>query len=76
MSSMSQICDQLRRAIQRGPKSRYQLWQETGIEQSQLSRFMAGKTGLSIDKLTTLAKALGFELVLQKSKGTLRRKKV
>lgn len=76
MNTMSKICDTLRRAIQKGPKTRYQLWQECGIEQSQLSRFMAGKTGLSIEKLTILAKALGFDLVLIKTKRTTKRKKV
>jgi len=66
MKNMSQICDKLRQAIQKGPKSRYRLWQETGIEQSQLSRFMAGKTGLSIEHIEQLAKALGFKLTMQK----------
>ena len=74
MISMSKICDKLRQAIEKGSKSRYRLWQETGIEQSQLSRFMAGKTGLSIEHIEKLSKALGFELVMQKR--TKKRKKV
>ncbi|UCC99946.1 MAG: helix-turn-helix transcriptional regulator [Phycisphaerales bacterium] len=68
MSSMSQICDELRQAIMKGKKSRYRLWKETGIEQAALSRFMSGKTGLNIETLEQLAPALGFELVLRKKK--------
>ncbi len=74
MNNMSQICDQLRQAILKGKKSRYKLWQETGIEQAALSRFMSSKTGLNIETLEQLAPALGFELVLRKKKKTLRRK--
>ena len=74
MSNMSKICDKLRQAIEKGPKSRYRLWKETGIEQSQLSRFMAGTRILGIESIEKLAKALGFELVMQKK--TKKRKEV
>ena len=66
MASMSEILEQLRRAIETSPKSRYRLWQETGIEQSQLSRFMAGTAGLGIEHIEKLAKALDLELSLHK----------
>ena len=68
MAIMSKISDRLRQAIEKGPKSRYRLWQETGIEQAVLSRFMAGTRGLSIETIEKLAPALGFELVLQEKK--------
>ena len=74
MNDMSKICDKLRQAIEKGPKSRYRLWQETGIEQSQLSRFMAGTRILGIESIEKLSKALGFELIMQKR--TKKRKKV
>ena len=74
MNNMSKICDKLRQAIERSPKSRYRLWQETGIEQSQLSRFMAGTRVLGIESIEKLATALDFELVMQKK--TKKRKKV
>ena len=74
MNPMSQIYDKLRRAIERGPKKRYRLSKETGIEQSQLSRFMAGTCGLGIEAVEKLAKALGFELVLRRR--SRKRKKV
>ena len=74
MSSMSKICDILKQAIEDGPKSRYRLWKETGIKQSQLSRFMAGTHLLSIESIEKLATALDFELVLKKK--NKKRKKV
>ena len=74
MTSMSQITDKLRQAIQKGPKSRYVLWQETGIEQAVLCRFAAGTRGLTIETIEKLAPALDYELVLRKK--TKKRKKV
>lgn len=74
MSSMSKICDELKQAIERDPRSRYRLSKETGIEQSQLSRFVNGKRSLTIESIEILAKALGFELIMQKK--TKKRKKV
>jgi len=69
MATMSEITETLRQAIRtkkKGRKSRYALWQETGIEQAVLSRFAAGTRGLSIDTIEKLAPALGFEIVLRK----------
>lgn len=63
------LSDQLRRAIETADKSRYVLWQETGIDQATLSRFMAGKGGLSVDGWDRLAEALGLELVARTKKG-------
>lgn len=74
MNFMSKICDRLKKAIEKGPKSRYRLSKETGITQSQLSRFMPGTRGLGIDNVEKLAKALGFELVMKKK--AKKRKKV
>ena len=68
MSSMSQILDELKRKIQASGKSRYALSKETGIEESALSRFMAGTRGLSIDSIEKLVEALGCEIVLRKRK--------
>jgi transcriptional regulator with XRE-family HTH domain len=74
MNNMSKICDELKQAIERDPRSRYRLSKDTGIEQSQLSRFMAGKRSLTVESIETLAKALGFELVMKKR--TKKRKEV
>ena len=55
---MAEIYDQLRKAIKAGSKSRYQLWKDTGIDQGQLARFMAGISGLSVDSMESLVDAL------------------
>ena len=63
--TMATILDTLRRAIKASAKSRYQLWQETGIDQSQLSRLMQGKGGVSIESLEKLAAALDLNITIQ-----------
>lgn len=60
------LTDQLRRAIETSDKSRYTLWQETGIDQATLSRFMHGKGGLSLEGWDLLGEALGLELVAKR----------
>ena len=57
------ICDEIRRAIAASDKSRYRLWQETGISQSHLSQFMARTKGLSIEALERLADCLDLEII-------------
>jgi transcriptional regulator with XRE-family HTH domain len=74
MSCMSHIYKQIQKAIEKGPKSRYRLSMETGIEQSQLSRFIAGTHGLGMESIEKLAKALGYEIIMRKREN--RRKKV
>ena len=65
MGSMSQVYKELRKAIRASEKTRYSLWQETGIDQGQLARFMAGKGGLSVENLEKLVKALGLEIIVR-----------
>jgi DNA transposition AAA+ family ATPase len=57
------LSDQLRQVIETCGKSRYQISQETGIDQATLSRFMAGKGGLSIPILDRLGKFLDLRIV-------------
>jgi len=59
----AKLSDQLRQAINTSGKTRYRLWQETGIAQAVLSKFMHGKGGLSTDGWDKLAKALRLKLV-------------
>lgn len=59
---MPGIYDDIRRAIRNSEKSRYRLWQETGITQAQLCAFMAGKKGLSVEALENLAAHLGLRV--------------
>jgi transcriptional regulator with XRE-family HTH domain len=64
----TKVTDQLRRAIETADKSRYALFQETGIDQATLSRFMHGKGSLSAEGIDLLAEALGLELVKRQSR--------
>ena len=61
------LADQLRTAIKTCGRSRYALSQETGIEQSTLSRFVNGKGGMSLDTADAIAKALGLKLTSDES---------
>jgi len=62
------LTDQIRRAIDESGVSRYRLWKETGIDQATLSRFMAGKAGMTLKSLDVLAGALGLRVVADRSK--------
>lgn len=57
------LTDQLRAAIEGGPKSRYQIAKETGIDEATLSRFIHSKGGLSMEGLDSIADCLGLNLV-------------
>ncbi|MCH8824775.1 MAG: helix-turn-helix transcriptional regulator [Planctomycetes bacterium] len=61
--TMPVIYEAIRKAISDSEKTRYQLWQETGISQAQLCEFLHGRRGMSMDNLETLAKALGLEIL-------------
>ena len=62
------LTDQIRRAINESGVSRYRLWKETGIDQAVLSRFVAGKAGMTLKSLDVLADALGLRIVADRSK--------
>ena len=63
--SMSKILETLRKAVEKGPKTRYQLAKETGLEQAALCRFVHGQTGLTVESVELLAAALGLEIVIR-----------
>lgn len=62
------LSEQLRRAIEASPMSRYQLAKETGVSQSVLSLFCNKKRGLSLRAIDALAAALDLELKPRKWK--------
>lgn len=57
------IADQLRRHIRRSPLSRYRICKEAEVDQGNLSNFMSGTRGLSLDTLSRLCGVLGLKLV-------------
>lgn len=48
--------------------SRYAICQKLGLSQSVMSRFMAGKCGLSLKTLDRLVELLGLTLVSRKGR--------
>jgi transcriptional regulator with XRE-family HTH domain len=71
---MSPIYDDIRDAIEANDKTRYRIAKETGIGESQLSLFMAGKKGLSVEALETLADCLGLEITTRRIRKKTNRK--
>jgi hypothetical protein len=64
--AMKPISDQLRAAIERCGMTRYRIHKETGIAESQLSRFMNDPSvGLSLANIDKLCECIGAELVLK-----------
>ena len=60
------ISEQLREAIDRSGKTRYRIYMETGIAQSQLSRFVNDPSvSLSLANIDKLCECIGAELVLK-----------
>jgi len=62
---MSQILDAIRKAIDKGAKSRYRIWKDTGISESHLSKLMRGERGLSIEAAERLAEYLNLEITIR-----------
>lgn len=62
-SSNESLSDQLRRIIKADAPSLYRLAEDAGVDRSVLSRFVAGKRGLTTDTLDRLAVALRLRIV-------------
>ncbi len=58
------LSEQLREAIKRCGKTRYQISKETGIEQAVLSRFVHRQAGMSWDSIDKLCECIGARLML------------
>jgi DNA transposition AAA+ family ATPase len=57
------LSDELRQAIERSGVTRYSIWQQTGIDQGSLSKFMDGERGLGLESIDKLAELLGLHIV-------------
>ena len=64
----TRFSDQIRQAVEASGQSRYRICKDTGIDQAVLSRFMAGKVGLSMATLDALADVLNLRIVVGKPK--------
>ncbi len=60
--------EQIRRAIESCGKTRYRLAKETGIDESLLSRFVRGKSNLSLKLVDKLAQNIGFSVQVPKKR--------
>jgi predicted XRE-type DNA-binding protein len=63
MKRARRFTDQIRDAVDQSGLTRYRIYKMTGIDQSTLSRFMAGKSGFTLKSLDKLADALGLRVV-------------
>jgi transcriptional regulator with XRE-family HTH domain len=69
MAKGKRFSNQIRLAVDESGVSNYRIAADTGISEAILSRFKNGKSGLSLEKLDTLADYIGFECVPCKPKG-------
>ena len=63
MARKATLSDQIRAAVDDSGMSRYRICLETGIDQASMSRFMAGKAGLTLDRIDRLAALLDLRVV-------------
>jgi len=61
------LSEQIRKIIEHAPVSRHRLCQLTGINTGNLTEFMAGNRGLSMESLDALANVLGLQVKVNKA---------
>lgn len=62
---MSQVLNQMRRAIRASGASHYRISKDVGVSESLLSRFMSGERRLSLKLLERLADYLELDVTLR-----------
>jgi hypothetical protein len=65
---MSDIMQEIRRAILESGKTRYAIWKESGISQGHLSQVMAKKRTLSAEAIDKLCDTLKLEIIIRPRK--------
>jgi transcriptional regulator with XRE-family HTH domain len=63
------LSDQIRAAIRKCGMTRYRLAAEARVDQGALSRFINGKSGLSIAALDRISEIIGLRVAIEKRKG-------
>ena len=71
----NKVSDTLRAAVDASDRTRYRICKDAEIDQASLSRFMHRETGLSMEAVDRLAKALGLELKPKRPARKPKRKK-
>jgi transcriptional regulator with XRE-family HTH domain len=59
------IGEQLRRAIRDGKLSQAELARATGLSEGQISYFLKGTRGLSLESIDRVLEVLGLEIVIR-----------
>jgi transcriptional regulator with XRE-family HTH domain len=59
------IGEQLKQAIREGRHSQAALARGTGLSEGQISRFLKGERGLSLESIDKLLDVLGLEIVIR-----------
>ena len=67
MAAETGFSDQLRAAIGNSGLTRYVIAKAAGIHQTQLSRFMIGQRGLSIEGIDKICELIGARLVVDRN---------
>lgn len=65
-AQLRSISDQIRSAIQRSSRTRRDICESAGVNETSLSKFMSGERGLSLDAIESLAKEMNLQLVERK----------
>lgn len=68
MAKKKRFTDQLQAAILAAEDSRYRISKATGIPEANLSRFIHGGAGLSMESIDLICEYLGLELIGPKRK--------
>jgi hypothetical protein len=61
----SALSERLKEQVRKSGYSGYKIAQETGVDEATISRFLAGKGGLSLDNIDKLSAFLRLELVVK-----------
>jgi hypothetical protein len=68
---MNMIIEEIRRQIENGKKSRYQISKDTGIDEAALCRIMQGGS-CKVETAEKLLMYFGFEILAKKTKSKKR----
>jgi hypothetical protein len=63
------VSDQVRKLVEVCPASRHRLCSVAGVSAGNLSAFMSGRRGLSLEAVDKLGLVLGFTLAMDPAKG-------